>query len=252
MRRAFVALVTLTAVCGALVGSPPAARATEDARASRAGLLLRSADLTDRLEAAQSAVVAAQMRQRASNGSLARVRGRMRTRAVRAYVRGPDIAVLAPDAPHVYLEVAATKERELVNGYRSASADAATDQEGAESARSELRRASAELARVRSQLEAVIVAEDARRTEEQRQADEARRAAADVRLAEGRRQGEPGWSAPTGGTALVAGRVYAFMEVNFFELGFVQAREEAQVLHHITYALRAFQAIGDDRREINH
>lgn len=183
MRRALAALVALAAVLGSVAGMPSAARADEDPRAGRAELLLRGADLTDRLEAAQSAVVGAQMQQRRADGALARMRERMRTRAVRAYVRGPDTAVLVPDAPRAYLEVAAAKERQLVDGYRDASVGAAAEQERAESARSELRGARAELARVQAQLEAVIAAEDLRRAEDQRQADEARMEAMGGRLA---------------------------------------------------------------------
>lgn len=190
MRRPLVALVAVAALAATVAtGAPPARaapRAAQGLQASRAELVLLSADLNDRLESAQAAVVAAQMRQRRSEGTLGRMRDRMRTRAVRAYVRGPDTALLAPNAPHAYLEVAAAKERQLVDGYRSASAEAAGERERAESARSQLRLASAELGRVQAHLEAAIAAEDMRRSEEQRQADEARRAAQEQPQAEER------------------------------------------------------------------
>ncbi len=193
MRRALAALGAMTAILGSLAATPSVAGAGEDPGASRAELLLRSAELNDRLDAAQSAVVGAQMRQRSAHGALARMRHRMRTRAVRAYVRGADTAVLVP-APAAYLQVAAAKERQLVDGYRDASTQAAAEQERAESARNDLRVARAELARVQAQLEAVIVAEEMRRAEDQRQADEARMAAMARTMALS--SGPPGSSSP--------------------------------------------------------
>jgi rare lipoprotein A len=177
MTRLSAAPVTLIAMLAMLVQAVPPARAAEDPRASRAELLVRSADLTDRLEATQSRVVAAQMNQTRARTSLTRMRDRMRARAVRAYVKGPDTLALTVKAPRAYLEVAATKERQLVKGYRSASADATAEQERAEAARNDLRRTSAELAQVQARLDATIAADDQRRDEEQRRADEARMAA---------------------------------------------------------------------------
>lgn len=171
MRRAVASLVALAAVAGA---AP--AQAADDPRARRAALLAEAADLTDRLEAAQVAVVAAQHRQSRAAGALARVRGRLRTRAVRAYVQGPGAALTAAQAPPAYLEVAAAKERQLMAGLRTASAEALAEQERSEEARQELRRATAELARVQAQLEAAIAADDLRRAEDERRADDARRA----------------------------------------------------------------------------
>lgn len=177
MTRPSAAPVALIAILAILVQAVPAAGAAEDPRASRAELLVRSAELSDRLESTQSEVVAAQMSQTAARTSLARMRERMRTRAVRAYVRAPDTFALTARAPRAYLEVAATKERQLVEGYRSASAEATAEQERAEAARNDLRRTSAELAEVRARLDATIAADDQRRDEEQRRADEARMAA---------------------------------------------------------------------------
>jgi len=157
--------------------SADVAGAAEDPRASRAELLVRSADLTDRLETTQSDVVEAQMNQTRARTSLTRMRDRMKARAVRVYVKGPDTLALTSRAPRAYLEVAANKERQLVQGYRSASADATTEQERAEAARNDLRRTSAELAQVQARLDATIAADDQRRDDEQRRADEARAAA---------------------------------------------------------------------------
>ena len=173
MRRAFAALLTLAA----LAATAPGARAAEDVRAARTELLLRSAELADRLETAQSAVVEAQVRQRRAASAAARMKERMVTRAVRAYLRGPDITSLAPRGPGPYLEVAAAKERHFVQGYRAASAEADAAQQRAEAARADLRRAASELAQVQAQLEAAIALDDRRRAEDQRQADEARMAA---------------------------------------------------------------------------
>jgi len=181
MTRLRAAPVTMMAILAVLVHAVPTtgpAGAAEDPRASRAELLVRSADLIDRLESTQSEVVAAQMNQTRARASLTRMRDRMRARAVETYVKGPpETLSLTAKAPRAYLEVAATKERELVQGYRSASADATTEQGRAEAARNDLRRTSSELAQVQARLDATIAADDQRRDAEQRRADEARVAA---------------------------------------------------------------------------
>jgi rare lipoprotein A len=174
MRRALATFVALMAALMAPFAAVPSARGAEDPRIRRAALLLRSAELTDRLEVAQAAVVAAQTRQRRAHGALARIRDRLRCRAVSAYVRGPEAALAAVKAPQPYLEVAAAKERQLMGGYRAAASEAAADRDRAEAAAAALRRTAAELARVQAELEAVIAADDLERAEDQRQADEAR------------------------------------------------------------------------------
>lgn len=176
-RIAPVKLIAILTVLAQAVPTADAAAAPEDPRAGRAELLVRSADLTDRLETTQSEVVAAQMNQTRARTSLTRMRDRMKARAVRVYVKGPDTLALTSRAPKAYLEVAANKERKLVQGYRSASADATAEQERAEAARNDLRRTSAELAQVQARLDATIAADDQRRDVEQRRADEARAAA---------------------------------------------------------------------------
>ncbi len=183
MTRVLATLVALTTMGVAQAAPATAARAADDPRASRAALLLRTADLTDRLETAQLQVVAAQMRQVRARGALTRMRDRMRTRAVRSYVQGPEPLALTVSVPHAYLEVVATKERELVKGYRSASADAGVEQERVEAARDDLRRSSAELAQAQSQLEAVIAAQDQRGAEVRRQRDEDQRRDDEARMA---------------------------------------------------------------------
>ena len=195
MTRVLSALVAVAALSGLATAAAPAAGAAGDLRSERSALLLRSAELHDRLEAAQSGVVAAQMRQARARDALGRMRDRMRTRAVRAYVKGPGTLSLAVKAPRAYLEVAASKERELVEGYRSASSTAGAEQDRAEHARDDLRRAYADLAQVQGRLEAVISAEEARRSEEQRAADQARLAALASTPTSG---GPPGAASPGG------------------------------------------------------
>ncbi len=194
MTRPSAAPVALIAILAMLVQAVPAAGAAEDPRASRAELLVRIAELSDRLESTESEVVAAQMSQTAARTSLTRMRERMRTRAVRAYVKAPDTLALTVRAPRAYLEVAATKERQLVAGYRSASAEATAEQERAEAARNDLRRTSAELAEVQARLDATIAADDQRRDEEQRRADEARMAAMAAMAAAATRAGRMSFS----------------------------------------------------------
>lgn len=210
MKRVLATFVALAALLGALTGAAPPALGAPggpgaheaDARASRAQLLLRSAELTDRLEAAQAEVVAAQMRHGRARDVLARMQARMRTRAVRAYVRGPEPLALSVKGPRPYLEVAAAKERQLVSGFRSASADASAQRDRAEAARNELRRTSAQLARAQGQLDAVIAVADRRRDEEQRRDDEARMAALAQAQAEAVRFSEgPAGSPSPGGYA---------------------------------------------------
>lgn len=179
MRRALAVVVALVGTAGLVTNAVdgPVAGAAEDPRARRAELLLEAAELTDRLDAAQARVVDAQMRHGRAQSALARTRGRLRARAVSAYVHGTAGMVAAFHTPGAYLEVAAAKERQMLNGFRAASAEAVSEQERAEAATKELRLASVQLAQVQGELEAMIVADDLRRAEEQRQADEARRAA---------------------------------------------------------------------------
>jgi hypothetical protein len=194
MRRGLALIVTLIG----LIGLTPAARAADDPRLQRAELLLKAAELTDRLDVAQSEVVSAQMRQSRAQGELARTRQRLQGRAVSAYVQGTGGLITAIRAPGPYLEVAAAKEREMLARFRTASSEAAAKQERAETAAGELRAAANQLAQVQAQLEAWILADDMRRAEEQRREDEARRAALAARY--GSRFGlPPGGSASPGG-----------------------------------------------------
>ena len=170
-------LVTPLAPPGAAAAAPRPSKEAEAARQRRSRLLLQAAELTDRLEGAEAAVVAGQLRRSRAGGQLALLRERMRARAVSAYMHGTGATVASLAAPRAYLEVAAAKERRLVSGYRAAAREAGDQQRQAEAARGDLRQAEAQLAAVRSELETVIAADDARVAEEQRRADEARRLA---------------------------------------------------------------------------
>lgn len=200
---AFVAAVM------ALAGmAPPAAVAAaqapspHEARERRSALLLKAAELTDRLEDVQAGVVAAQMRRTKAAGDLARLRNRMKARAVSAYMNGAGAAVAALGAPRAYLEVAAAKERRLIRGYKAAASEAGAQQRRAELVRGDLRQASEQLAAIQAELDIVIAADDARRAEEQRRADDARRAAL-ARQAAARGRARIGL--PPGGTASPGG-----------------------------------------------
>lgn len=213
MRRALAFLAAVVTLAGATpamaaparpTGAGAAQAAADDARQRRSALLIQAAELTDRLEDAQAGVVAAQLRQTLATGALARLRQRMRARAVSAYVNGTGATVVALAAPRAYLEVAAAKERRLVAGYKTAANEAGAQQRRAEAVRGDLRQANTQLAAIQSELDVVIAADDARRAEEQRRADEARRAAlARQAAARGRaRLGlPPGGAASPGGYA---------------------------------------------------
>ncbi len=170
---AFLAGVALAAG----LGRPAPAASAEDPRARRAELLLQAAELTDHLETSEADVVAAQLRRAHTADQLAVLRSRRRERAVTAYMRGTGASVDAMTAPRAYLEVVATKEKELVSGYKAALAGVAEQQRRAEEARGDLRAAQDQLAGIQAELDATIAADDARRATELRLADEARTAA---------------------------------------------------------------------------
>ena len=178
MRRAAALGAALAAALWAApAGATPEPAGASWARAGRAAVLVQAAELTDRLEGAQADVVAAQLRQDRARDVLARLRSRVRARAVDAYVGGTAASVAAATAPRVYREVAAAKERALVTRLRSATADAVAERQRADSVLDQVARATDELHLVRAGLEATIAVDDARRAEAARQADQARHAA---------------------------------------------------------------------------
>ena len=178
MRRAVAVTVALAAVAQAAGAGAGTAPDADGARARRAALIVEAAELTDRLEAAQAAVVAGRLRLSRAEASVSDLRSRVRARAVNAYVGGTGAAVRALGGPRVYLEVAAGKERALLARFRSAAARAVGEELQAEAILAQAMAAAAELDKVRAELDAVIAVADARGAEA-RLADEVRRAALD-------------------------------------------------------------------------
>ena len=173
-----VALATLVVGFGPPAPAAAAKGTAADARARRTELLLRAAELTDRLETSEAGLVAAQLRQARTAEALSGLQARRRARAVTAYMYGTGASVAALQAPSAYLEVVAAKEKELLSGWRATASELSRQQDQAEAALVQLRAARADLAAVQAELDAVIAADDARRTEELRLADAARRTAA--------------------------------------------------------------------------
>ena len=146
---------------GAGPGGGSAASSSLDLRARRTDLLVRIAELTDKLENTQANVVAAQLDQTRVEDQAAAVRDRVRARAVSAYIHGKNM----PDklaAPNAYLRVTARKERNLLDGLRRAKAEVAERRASAEAVRGELRTVAVELNRSRVELDGLVAADDAR------------------------------------------------------------------------------------------
>lgn len=229
MRRALASVAALASLAGAAPAAADAAPATppDEARERRSALLVKAAELTDRLEDAQAGVVAAQLRRAKAKGDLAQLRNRMKARAVSAYMNGTGATVAALGAPRAYLEVAAAKERRLVTGYKAAATQAGAQQRRAELVRGDLRQATVQLAAIQAELDAVIAADDARRAEDQRRADEARRAAL-ARQAAARGRARVGL--PPGGTASPGGYAPSPLDPNALVLRHKVATERQLAL----------------------
>jgi 3D (Asp-Asp-Asp) domain-containing protein len=195
MRRTFAAVAMAAVLLPAFVmgnvfpaGATAAAAdagagAPADGRARRAELLLQIAALTDRLEDTQADVVAAQFQQARLSEQVARVRARVRARAVQAYIHGIGLGAAEPAelaAPAAYLEVAARKDRERLAQLRTATTEMAQRQDLAEAQRAQLRGVATELDQARNELDRLVAADDARRLAEQA----ARQAAADQAAAQ--------------------------------------------------------------------
>lgn len=178
MRRALaVVRAVAVALAAAVLAAPVQATPADRARARRAVVLVRAAELTDRLERSQAELVTAQLRQTKAADRLAGTHRRVQARAVAAYVHGSGAAVAALSAPRPYLELAAAKQRQLLDSHRAASAEARSERYRAEAVRDAASSAAAELARVQAELDAVVAADDAVHAAERQRADEARRAA---------------------------------------------------------------------------
>ena len=175
MRRAIAFLLAL-----AFAGLPAvsAQAGTADLRARRGALLAHIADLTDRAEEDQAAVVLAQERRRRADADLARARNRLEQRAVDAYVHGLGRAVEDLARPNVYLEAAFAQDREAIRGLRTAKAAASQAATAADSVRDTSRAAAAELDRQRQELEATIARQDDLDAQVQAAAEVTRRASA--------------------------------------------------------------------------
>ncbi|HMC41406.1 MAG TPA: septal ring lytic transglycosylase RlpA family protein [Acidimicrobiales bacterium] len=207
--------VALTAMCAGFAGAPVAAAdpqagttstavpgGTGDPHVRRASLVVKIAELTDRMEATEAGVVDAQLRQTAASSALSEARRRLRDRAVDAYVRGRTAPVTAMDGPAVYLEIAARKQEDVMRRFRTARDAAAADQRKAEWAQGQLRPLEAQLQQARATLDAAVAADDARRQREAdahaaelRASDDARQRAMTASSAEWAQQagGAPGY-----------------------------------------------------------
>lgn len=147
------ALSFLGATDGAAWATPPPATVL---KARRATLIARIAELTDRAERDQAAVVGAQQRRGRTEARLADARHATRDRALYAYMHGLGRTAEALARPNVYLEVSFRRDRRAGEALRAARTadDGATRR--ADSARDTSRAALVELDRARSELEATI------------------------------------------------------------------------------------------------
>jgi hypothetical protein len=178
MRRARSALLlTVASIVAATItfGAAPAQAAGADqARAERQALLLRIGALTDRLDNAQADVVAAQLRQAGADHAVRRARARVRQQAVAAYVYGKLVAGPQVSTSAVYMNVAVRKDRQALVAAEQAVAEADHLRATSEVALTQLRADQVALDGARQQLDALVAADDARRANEQREADAAR------------------------------------------------------------------------------
>src|SRR5687768_12492807 len=94
---AWLAAAVVAAFC-VLASSftPVGAAEPDDPRARRTELLLRIAELTDQLEDTQADVVAAQLESARLADEISSVRGRVKARAVAAYIHGVGLGSAAP------------------------------------------------------------------------------------------------------------------------------------------------------------
>jgi hypothetical protein len=90
--------------------------------ARRTALITRIAELTDRAERDQAAVVVAQQRRSRTGSRLADARQAIRDRARKAYMHGLGQTAEALARPNVYLEVSFRRDRRAVEALRAARA----------------------------------------------------------------------------------------------------------------------------------
>src|SRR2546430_428834 len=107
LAAAAVALAASVAGVPGAAGDATPGPAAPDPHVQRSALMVKIAELTDRMDATEASVVDAQLRESAASGALSQARGRLRDRAVSAYIRGRVAPAAAMDGPSVYLEIAA-------------------------------------------------------------------------------------------------------------------------------------------------
>ena len=161
MRRALAFLLAVAAALPTATATATSTTGIADLRAQRAALLARIAELTDRAEQDQVAVVAAQSRQVLADGALRRARTRLERRAIDAYLYGLTRAADNLAHPNVYLEAVFRQDQQAVDALRSARAAATRAGAAAESVRDTSRTASRELEADRQRLEATIADREA-------------------------------------------------------------------------------------------
>ena len=129
-------------------------------QARRGALIARIAELTDRAERNQAAVVVAQQRRGRTDARLADARHATRDRAVYAYMHGLGRSAEALGRPNVYLELSFRRDRRAIDALRAARAADEGAGRRADAARDASRAALGELDRVRGELEATIALRD--------------------------------------------------------------------------------------------
>jgi rare lipoprotein A len=196
---AWLSSLSLLVVTGGAGWAAPAPVPTLTALTGRrTALIARIAELTDRSERDQAAVVVAQQRRSRTGARLADARHATRDRALKAYMHGLGQTAEALARPNVYLEVSFRRDRRAVEALRAARTADDGANRLADSARDASRAALVELDRVRSQLEATV------RTRERidasaREATAAREAAARSRDAAAAREAAGSRLAPPTG-----------------------------------------------------
>jgi peptidoglycan lytic transglycosylase len=154
---AWLSSLSLLVVTGGAGWAAPAAVPPLTALTGRrTALIARIAELTDRSDRDQAAVVMAQQRRIRTGARLADARQATRDRARKAYMHGLGQTAEALARPNVYLEVSLRRDRRAVEALRAARTADDGANRLADSARDASRAALVELDRVRSELEATI------------------------------------------------------------------------------------------------
>jgi rare lipoprotein A len=154
---AWLGPLSLLIITGGAGWAAPAPAPTLTALAARrAALIARIAELTDRSERDQAAVVVAQQRRSRAGDRLSDARRASRDRAVQAYMHGLGRTAEALGRPNVYLEVSFRRDRRAVEALRAARTAGDGANRLADAARDTSRAALVELDRARRELETTI------------------------------------------------------------------------------------------------